>query len=242
MAKITREKFKTQNDVFDKFTHDTLRKLIGQDQFHEDTLSPLFIGKEANIFRATSSRGYVIVKIYRLETCDFNKMYSYIRDDPRYTKLTKKKRNVIFAWCQREYRNLFAAREAGVRVPLPFAFQNNVLVMEYIGEDAGVALKIKDDLPTNPEDFLDGIIEAMKKLASHGLVHGDLSPFNILNLREKPVLIDFAQATQTGAINAEQLLERDLKNVLDFFAKRGVKRDYAKTLAVLKKALKKSLE
>ncbi|TAL57145.1 MAG: serine protein kinase RIO [Nanoarchaeota archaeon] len=230
MAKITREKFKTQDDVFDRFTQDTIRKLIGQNQFEEDSFSPLFIGKESNVFKAQSKHGPVIVKIYRLQTADFNKMYSYIKNDPRYTKLRKQRRNVVFAWCQREYRNLFTAREAGVRVPLPYAFVNNVLVMEFIGNES-VALKVKDDYPKNPREFMDECIDNMAKLIKGGLAHGDLSPFNILNWNQKPIFIDFSQSMPVKAMGAEELVTRDVKNVLDFFKKRGQKVDIEKTTA-----------
>ncbi len=237
MAKITREKFKTQDDVFDNFTQDTIRKLIGQNHFEEDSFSPLFIGKESNVFKAQSERGPVIVKIYRLQACDFNKMFGYIKNDPRYSKLRRARRNVIFAWCQREYRNLFAAREANVRVPLPFAFANNVLVMEYIG-DEDVALKVKDDYPTDPKAFLDEILENMTKLTKAGLVHGDLSVFNILNWNQRAVFIDFSQSMPAKAMGSDQLLERDVKNVLNYFEKRGEKRDFDSVLKPLLKILK----
>ncbi|HLD18742.1 MAG TPA: RIO1 family regulatory kinase/ATPase [Candidatus Nanoarchaeia archaeon] len=238
MSKITREKFKTQDDVFDRFTQDNIRKLIGQNHFEEDSFSPLFIGKESNVFKADSHRGPVIVKIYRLQTCDFNKMYSYIKNDPRYTKLRKQRRNVVFAWCQREYRNLFTAREAGVRVPLPFAFSNNILVMEFIGDES-VALKVKNDYPKNPKEFLDECLENVKKLVKGGLVHGDLSSFNILNWNQKPIFIDFSQSMPVRAMGADQLLARDLKNLLDFFAKNGEKRDFDKIYASLLKEFRK---
>ncbi|MEK6968430.1 MAG: RIO1 family regulatory kinase/ATPase [Nanoarchaeota archaeon] len=239
MAKITREKFKTQDDVFDRFTQDTIRKLIGQNHFEEDTLSPIFIGKESNVFKAESRRGPVIVKIYRLQTCDFNKMYSYIKNDPRFTKLRKQRRNVVFAWCQREYRNLFGAREAGVRVPLPFAFVNNVLVMEFIGNES-VALKVKDDYPLDPKAFLDESLDNMMKLVKGRLVHGDLSPFNILNWNQKPIFIDFSQSMPSKSLGADQLLARDVKNVLNFFNKKGEKRDFDTVYNSLLKELRKN--
>ena len=229
MAKITREKFKTLDDVFDRHTMDVIRKLIAQNQFEEESLSPLFIGKESNVFKADSARGPVIVKIYRLETCDFNKMYGYIENDPRYTRLSRKRRSVIFAWCQREYRNLFAAREAKVRVPLPLTFDKNVLVMEFIGE-GDVALKVKDDPPTDPEKFLEEIMENIRKLTKSGLVHGDLSPFNILNLRQKPVFIDFSQCTTLETSMAKAYLDRDVRNICNFFNKIGLKTDEKETM------------
>ena len=78
-----KEKFKTMHNVFDEFTNRTLFKLISEG-YIEGLESPISIGKEANIFsakRKDSSR--VIVKIYRLENCDFNKMDDYIKKNPK---------------------------------------------------------------------------------------------------------------------------------------------------------------
>ncbi|MCX8147214.1 MAG: serine protein kinase RIO, partial [Candidatus Woesearchaeota archaeon] len=132
MPKIAREKFKTLKNVFDAHTENILFKLISQGHF-DGLQSPISIGKEANIFTALKGSKKVIVKIYRLETCDFNRMYDYIKFDERYLNLKKNRRRVIFAWCQREFRNLMKAREANVKAPMPIAFKDNVLVMEFIG-------------------------------------------------------------------------------------------------------------
>ena len=228
MAKKFRERFKTLNDVFDQFTIRNLFVLSSKDHFVEDTLSPLSIGKEANLFTAAAKDGNtVVIKIYRLETCDFNKMYSYLALDPRYTSLKKKKREVIFAWCQREYRNLMLAREASVRAPLPLTFLKNILVMTQVDEEAP-AQKVKDDIPTQPQKFFAEIIGEIKKLYRYGYAHSDLSKFNILNLDGHPVLIDFSQMLPMNSPNAYDYLKRDVENVSDFFRRLGVKIDNEK--------------
>jgi len=73
------------------------------------------------------------------------------------------------------------------------------------------------------------LIKEVKKLYKIGLVHGDLSAFNILNFNDKPVLIDFSQATITKNYQAEELLKRDIKNIVQFFNKLGVKVDLEQT-------------
>ncbi|MBI3027561.1 serine protein kinase RIO [Candidatus Woesearchaeota archaeon] len=223
-----KEDFKTMHDVFDGFTNRTIYKLITQGLF-EGLESPISIGKESNVFSAIkrdSSR--VMVKIYRLETCDFNRMYDYIKDDPRYLHTKKGKRNIIFTWVQREYRNLLKAREANVSVPTPLAFSNNVLVLEFIGDDGMFAPKLKDEIPKNSKDFLAKIISNMKKLYKAGLVHSDLSAFNILNYNESPVFIDFSQCTMLDSSRAKEYLERDIKNICIFFRKIGLDVDELK--------------
>ena len=218
MAKITREKFKTYGNVFDEFTLRNLFKLSSQGYF-EDILSPIALGKESNVFSAIRKDGKkVIVKIYRLENCDFNNMYYYIKADNRYTNISKSRRNVIFAWTQREFRNLHKARDLGVNVPTPLHFMHNILIEEFIG-DNNAAPKLKDAIPSDIKDFFDKLINEMRKLHKGGLVHGDLSSFNILNFKEKPCLIDFSQATETKSQNYEELLKRDIKNIHSFFKK-----------------------
>ncbi|NTV22773.1 MAG: serine protein kinase RIO [Nanoarchaeota archaeon] len=217
MTNQAAERFKIYKNVFDEFTLQTLFKLSSEDHFDE-LLSPIMIGKEANIFLAeTKDHSYVIVKIYRLASCNFNKMYSYIRSDPRFMSLKNRKRLVIFRWVQREYRNLLLARER-LNVPTPIAFSNNVLVMESIGDDRP-APQLKDQTPKDIKGFASNILKQVEDLAELGLVHGDLSEFNILNQNEKPYFIDFSQGTSTQDPNAEEYLKRDLENLARFFRK-----------------------
>ena len=221
MATYPREEFKTFKDVFDQFAEKNLWTLIRKGVI-EGLIGPVSIGKEANVFTARSKEhGTVIVKIYRLSTCDFNRMYSFIRTDPRFPKTNRNRRKVVFAWAHREYRNLLKAREAGVRVPTPIAQLFNILVMTMIGDEQP-ASKAKDALPANPEAFIKDIVQQMHKLFKAGLIHGDLSPFNILNHHEKPVLIDMSQSTTLDDPNAKEYLQRDLKNIAAFAKKLGV--------------------
>jgi RIO kinase 1 len=219
----SKEKFKTLKGVFDDFTERNIFKLISEGHF-DGLESPLFIGKEANIFSAKKGDKRVAIKIYRLSTCDFKRMYEYIRSDPRFPAVRRQRRKVIFAWSQREYRNLLKARDAGVRVPTPIASLYNILVMEYIGSD-GPAQKLNNAIPENPKAFFNEVISNIKKLYKAGLVHADLSPFNILNNDEKPVFIDLSQATPIEDPNAKEYLERDVRNICNFFRKLGIKAD-----------------
>lgn len=221
MAKKTKEAWKTYGNVFDQYTINNLQKLTTQGYFEEltNTLSP---GKEANVFAAEKLDGTkVIVKIYRLENCNFNKMFEYISQDPRYAYLKGKKRKIIFAWTQREYRNLIKAREI-IRVPTVYTFKDNIVVMEYIDEDNMPALQLKNADLKNPRETFDEILDFVKKLYANGLVHGDLSEFNILMQNNKVVFIDFSQTTASNALNARELLRRDLYNVFNFFTRKKV--------------------
>jgi len=221
MARKPKEEWKTYEGIFDKFTVRTLFELSGAG-FFDALESPIALGKEANIFTAIKGKERVCVKVYRLETCDFNRMYEYIRTDPRYAELKHHRRKIIFAWAQREFRNLLKAREAGVRCPTPIKYKNNVLVMEFIGEQKPYPL-LKDLPPDNPKQFFNIMIEEMRKMHKNNIVHGDLSEYNILNMNNKPVIIDFSHATQLKNPEAKMLFERDINNICRFFRKLGLK-------------------
>lgn len=217
MSKTAKEKFKTYKNVFDAFTVRTLFKLITQRHFI-GLESPICIGKESNVFTAKAKDTSIIVKVYRLETADFKRMYDYLKFDVRFERLKRQRRRIIFAWAQREYRNLIKAREGGVSVPKPITFLNNVLLLEMIGKD-DPAPKLKDKRPKNPKAFLKKIINEMKKLHKANLVHGDLSEFNILNNNENPIFIDFSQCTTLNSGNAMELFDRDIRNIVRFYKK-----------------------
>ncbi len=220
MGTMPKEKWKTFNSVFDKFTEKQVHGLISKGVI-DGLIGPLSMGKEATVFTAQAGDKTVVVKIYRLSTCDFNRMYESIRTDPRFPKLNRQRRKVVFAWAQREFRNLLKAREAGARVPTPMAHLFNVLVMELIGGDSA-AQKLNSAPPKRPQEFVNELITQMRKLYKAGLVHGDLSPFNILNFNEKPVIIDMSQSTTLDDPNAKEYLARDVKNIVSFAVKAGV--------------------
>ena len=218
----SREEWKTYGNVFDKFTESNLRKLSSQGYF-EELESTVALGKEANVFIArTKEDTHIIVKIYRLENCNFNKMLSYIVQDPRYMSLKGQRRKIIFAWTQREYRNLLKSREF-VRVPTPLVCKENIILMELIDEGGDVAQKLKDvDLP-NPQKTFDEVIVGVRKLFKGGLVHGDLSEFNILMQQGQVVFIDLSQMTTTASSHAPELLKRDIDVICSFFNRKGLK-------------------
>ncbi len=231
MPRPPKEKHKTLKHVFDDFTERNLFKLSARGYFDE-LESPVSMGKEGNIFTARKRDKKVIVKIYRLSTCDFFKMYEYLRADPRF-KVEKQQRKIIFVWAKREYSNLLKARKAGVRVPTAHGFLSNILVMEMIG-DEGPAPLLKYAPPKDAKKFFKEVLLQMKKLHKAGMVHADLSAFNIINFNEKPYLIDLSQSTTKENPRYEEFLKRDIKNVCSYFKKLKLKIDEEKILAEIK--------
>lgn len=228
---LSREKFKTQENVFDEATLRVLFKLSSQGYFDE-LKSPISIGKESNIFSATKGDDYVIVKIYRVNACDFKRMYNYIAGDYRFEGLQHQRRKVITLWAKREYTNLLVARKAGAKVPAPHAVFSNVLVMEFIGNKGKVAPKLKDNQPEDLKEFSNQLITSLKKIYKAKIVHGDLSEYNILNYNEKPVVIDLSHGTPLQHTNAQELLKRDVQTIVNYFSKKGL---YLDTEKVIKK-------
>lgn len=231
MVKQAKEKYKTNKYVFDNFTERNLFKLSSE--YFDELESPIAMGKEANIFTARKSDKKIIVKIYRLTTCDFFKMHDYLKGDPRFN-VGKNRRKIIFTWAKREYNNILRAREGGVRVPTVYKQLYNIVLMQMIGDEQPAPL-LKDKIPQEPEKFFKEVILQIKKLYKIGLVHGDLSAFNIINYNEKPVLIDFSQGTILENPRAEELLKRDIKNICTYFTKLKIKCNEKKIMDKIKK-------
>lgn len=232
---MSKEKFETYKDVFDERTLRVLFKLEA-DGYFKELKSPISIGKESNVFSAITEDGnYVCVKIYRVNTADFKKMYLYISSDPRFEGLQKKRRSIIYAWAQREYRNLLVATENKINVPKPYAVKENVLVMEFIGGKNNPAPRLKDKVPKDVKIFSKNLIKNIKKMYKAGFVHGDLSEYNILNYNDKPVIIDLSHSIKLDYPSSYELLKRDIHNLQKYFFKYGVKIDVEDILSNIKK-------
>lgn len=183
-------------------------------------------GKEASIFIAeTREGGFVVLKIYRVESANFQNMMPYIRGDERFSYVKNNQRSLIFAWAKKEFSNLQKYCNAGVRVPEPLAFNDNVLAMELIGERDVPAQTLRQYGPLKDPEALFGKIAKYMTLGYQKarLVHADLSEYNILVTKdEEPVIIDCAQAVLKTHPMAETFLRKDVANVVKYFRKLGV--------------------
>jgi len=218
------EQFKVEGSVFDDATYAAIYKLV-QDGHLSAFGGPISTGKEAHVFEARAPDDDVAVKVYRTTASNFSQMRDYLEGDPRFEGLGGQKTDVVIAWTQKEFSNLGRAREAGVRVPEPLAVQRNVLVMELIGESGDVAPTLHDVHIENPETAFEVVREYMRRLYDAGLVHGDLSEYNVVIHDGELVVIDVGQAVTIHHPNSDDFLERDCENVANFFARQGVETD-----------------
>lgn len=216
------ERFKIYGEVFDNATIMTLYQLRSRHYF-DDFEGPISTGKEANVFCVKKGRRYLAIKIYRTETSDFKNMWRYIVNDPRFMGISRKKRDIVFAWAKKEFKNLMICQRAGVRVPKPIVHRDNVLLMQFIGK-RGVAADTADKAPPKyPERWYNILLNYVKLLFKEGLIHGDISKYNLLNHDEEPVLIDVSQGVKLEHPLAKEMLERDIKNINQWFKSLGVK-------------------
>ncbi len=219
---------KTGNEIFDKITLETLYKLANQG--HIDVLNgAISTGKEANVLTGvTDDEKFIAVKIYRIATSDFKKMDYYLNGDPRFNIKTKNKRKIIYSWVTKEFKNLTRLYDAGVNVPKPITSSNNVLLIEFIGDENGnPAQPVKNQPPQNPDEFWNKLLVQLKLFVNEAkLVHGDLSNYNILNLNEEPIIIDVSQSVVLDNPISKELLERDINTLVREYTKLGVKTNF----------------
>jgi RIO kinase 1 len=224
------DQFKVEASVFDDATYGALYKLV-QDGHVDAFGGPVSTGKEANVYNALAGETEVAVKIYRINASEFKDMREYLRGDPRLEQLARDKKAVVTAWVKREYANLRRARTAGVRAPEPAAVERNVLVMEFLGTDGERARRLGEVHIENPETAYEVVREYVRRLYDAGLVHGDLSEYNIVVHDSQIYFIDLGQSVTVHHPNSDSFLERDCENVSNFFARQGVETSGPELLA-----------
>ena len=215
----------TVEEVFDQTTRMVLFDFLKEGKIDE-VHGVVSAGKEARVYWGKTKEGKEIaVKIYLTSSAEFLKgMRKYIDGDRRFKNVRHNTRALVFAWAQKEFRNLQEARTAGIRVPRPIAVKNNVVLMEFIGVNGVSAPTMKERPPRNPEKtygVLFGFIQSLYQKAE--LIHGDLSEYNTMIWKGHPVIFDMSQSVPTSHPLAAQLLRRDLENVNRFFSRLDVK-------------------
>jgi len=230
--KLDKERIKTKDSemlkviesVFDFRTSMLIVKLMNRDIISDINFC-ISTGKEANVYHGLTSDGKeVAIKIYRTTTTEFKRNWIYVQGDPRFKNFKKGTYSFIYIWAKKEFKNLKRMSKVGVRVPEPIYVQQNVLVMEFIGEKQQAAPLLKDVVLKKPEKVYECVIDYMGILYEKGkMVHADLSEYNILFFKNKPIFIDVSQAVLLDHPQAPFFLFRDIVNVNRYFSSLGVK-------------------
>ena len=139
-------------------------------------------------------------------------------------------------WTNHEFDVITRLWDAGVRVPYPVSYADELFFMEYVGDEEGAAPQLararldRVALTSAWEQLVDGL----RDMTAAGIAHADLSAFNMLWWRDKLVFIDFPQAVDLAANpSGLEFLHRDVLNVCQFFERRGVEHDPEEVFADL---------
>lgn len=227
--KVVKEVSKTAGKVFDDKTLMVLVHFINNRTL-EGIDYPVSQGKEAIVFKARRYGGKedAAVKVFKYETASFKKNIEYVEGDPRFPVVRKQRRAFVQLWARKEFANLKTCFKAGVRVPEPIAFKENVVVMEFLGEGGIASALLVDVVLENPEQTFKLIMQDVRKMHQAGIVHADLSEFNIIIHRGFPFLIDFGQGVSLQHSKAMEYLRKDVHNICKYFSKMGVEADEEK--------------
>jgi RIO kinase 1 len=199
----------------------------------DSVVRQLMSGKEAMVFVVRCGAESRCAKVYKeADKRSFRQAVDYTEN--RKTKNSRQARAIAKgtrfgreaqekAWQSAEVGALFRLAAAGVRVPRPYNFHAGVLLMELVTDDEGNAAPRLTDVKLAPEIAIDlhrRLIREVVRMLCAGVVHGDLSEFNILMGAEGPVIIDLPQAVDAAGNNhAPRMLVRDVDNLRRFFGR-----------------------
>ncbi len=197
----------------------------------DEVIRPLKSGKEAAVYVVSCGDAIRCAKVYKeANQRGFHKQALYregrkVRNSRQARAMEKGSRygrqQQEDVWQNTEVDALYRLAAAGVRVPAPYHYIDGVLLMELVTDEEGDAAPRLNDLDLTGEQALqyhDALIKEVVKMLCSGLVHGDLSEFNILIDAEGPVIIDLPQAVDAAANNnAARMLERDVGNLAAYF-------------------------
>lgn len=207
-------------------------------------------GKEANVYACVANPAsgleWIAAKLYRermlrsLKNDAVYKVGRTIRDrEGKQVRNSRERRAIInksgygqkvdfLMWVGTEFRTQTLLYEAGADVPKPVAQHGHSILMEFIGDEYGAAPALNEiSLPRDEaEPLFQRVMENIRIMLDHHLIHGDLSAYNILYWQGDIWLIDFPQAVAAQSNpHAFEILERDITRVCEYFARFGVATD-----------------
>jgi len=238
-AETLRKDMDSQKTEGGVFNHQVLKSIgkLGSDGFIDQIKGPIATGKEADVFLGYRGKDKIVIKIFRLASASYFRnptVLQYILGDERFKDIRRTPRALITSWTMKEFRNLKKVNEIkGVNSPKPLAINNNVIVMEHLGKDAPAPQLLKTSLE-DPEKVYRTMIDQIKRMYRADFVHADLSEYNTLMVGEKPYLIDFGQGVLLTHPHAEEFLERDVRNICNYFKRYDIESDLEKILEKIK--------
>tara|TARA_R110000803_G_scaffold59281_2_gene117817 strand:- start:307 stop:1173 length:867 start_codon:yes stop_codon:yes gene_type:complete len=198
----------------------------------DEVISQLMSGKEATVYMVRCGDDVRCAKVYKEAIKrSFKKAAQY--QEGRKSRNSRRARAMEkgskygrdqqeSAWQNAEVDALYKLAEAGVRVPQPFGCFDGVLLMELVTDDAGDVAPRLNDVVMPAEQALEDhtlVMHYVKLMLCAGIIHGDLSEFNVLVDDYGPVIIDLPQAVDASANNnAKAMLMRDVANMTNYYA------------------------
>ena len=216
----------------------------------DEVVRSLKSGKEATVYLVRSGAQLRCAKVYRdMAQRSFQKRAQYqegrkvrgsrqARAMSKSTRFGRKEQEA--AWKNAEVDALYKLVAAGVRVPKPYGYFNDTLIMELVADAAGDPAPRLGEVDLSAEtarDYHNFLIQQIVRMLSLGLIHGDLSEFNVLVAPDGPVIIDLPQAVNAAGNNgAFAMLQRDVNNIrgtLGRFAPELLETEYAREMWAL---------
>ena len=197
----------------------------------DEVLRQLMSGKEATVYVVRCGQEIRCAKVYKdVENRSFKQAVQYregrkVRNSRRARAMEKGssfgRNEQEKIWQNAEVDALYRLDNAGVRVPEPYGCFDGVLLMELVTDADGFAAPRLADVELSPEQAVidhDKVIHYVRLMLCDGLIHGDLSEFNVLVDEHGPVIIDLPQAVDASANNnAKWMLERDVDNMTQYY-------------------------
>jgi RIO kinase 1 len=206
---------------------------LADDGVIDEVLRPLMSGKEAQVYLVVSQGRECVAKVYKdAQKRSFKNRADYtegrsVRNSRDQRAMAKRSRHGReqdeAAWRSTEVDTIYRLQSAGVSVPVPYSFVDGVLVMELVTDHTGSPAPRLGDVDFDPREataIYHALIQEVVRMLCAGVVHGDLSEFNVLLAERGPVVIDFPQAIDASKNqNARALLLRDVENLHRFHAR-----------------------